>query len=125
MKRKIKRKLFLMGMAMMAGAYAPVHAKSGGKHDQAAHDYSATWTVDQYSTLPFDQTRDVAAITGGLLGKFKEALGGLDFAVGGGVNAARRNGLGLHSYQPEVGSGFGGDPRLGGGHTGLALRISF
>lgn len=125
MKRKIKRKLFLMGMAMMAGAYAPAYAKGGGKHGQAAHDYSATWSVDQYSTLPFDQTRDVAAITGGLLGKFKEMLGGLDIAVGGGMNVARRNGFGLHTFQPEVGPRFGDDPRLGGGHTGLALRISF
>lgn len=125
MKRKIKRKLFLMGMAMMAGAYAPAYAKGGGKHGQVTHDYSATWSVGQYSTLPFDQTRDVTAITGGLLGKLKEVLGGLDLAMGTGVNVARRNGIGLQSFQPEVGSGFGGDPRLGGGYTGLALRISF
>lgn len=125
MKRKIKRKLFLMGMAMVAGAYAPAYAKGGGKHGQATHDYSATWSVDQYSTLPFDQNRDVAAITGGLLGKFKEMLGSLDLAAGGSVNLAQRNGIGLHSFQPEVGTGFGGDPRLGGGHTGLALRIRF
>jgi len=125
MRRKIKRRLFMVGMAMAAGIYAPAHAKGGGKLGLGGHDYSAAWSADQYSTLPFDQSRDVATVSEGLLGKFKAMLGGLDFAAGNGFNATRRNSFGLHSYQPEIGAGASGDPRLSGGHTGVALLIRF
>ncbi len=124
MKRKIKRQLALVGFAVVAGACTSAYAK-GGRISQAGHDYDAAWSVEQFSTLPFDQTRDVAAFSGSLLGSLKEILGGLDYAVGNGVNLARRNGFGLHTFRPAMGLGMSEDPRLNGSYTGFALRIGF
>ncbi len=124
MKRKIKRQLALVGFAMVAGACTSAYAK-GSRSGQMGHDYAAAWSVGQFSALPFDQTRDVAAFPGGLLGTLKDILGGLDYAVGNGVNLARHNGFGLHTFKPDLGSGSSDDPRLNGGYTGFALRIGF
>ncbi|MDO9227773.1 MAG: hypothetical protein Q8M09_18800 [Pseudomonadota bacterium] len=125
MKRKIKRKLLLMGVAMVAGAYAPAHAKGNGKSGHADHDYSATWSVQQYSTLPFSQTRYIGALPGGLLNKFRAALDGLDLSVEGGAGTARRQGMRLQLFQSDAGISVSEDPRLSGKHVGLALRVAF
>ena len=122
MRRKIKRRLFLMGMAVAAGAIGHAHAK-GGKLGNGGHDYSA-WSAGQLSTLPFDPT-PAAALSDGLLGRFKAMLGGLDYTVEGSVGAPRRQGWGLQLFRPEALTGVSDDPRLNGRQMGVALRINF
>lgn len=123
MRRKIKRRLFLMGMAVAAGAIGHAHAK-GGKLGQGEHDYSA-WSANQLSTLPFDPAPAASTLSDGLLGRFKAMLGGLDYTVQGGVGAPRRQGWGLQLFRPEAVTGVSDDPRLNGGQMGVALRINF
>lgn len=121
MRHRIKCRLFMMGMAMMAGAYGSAYAK-GGKLGE--HDYSSGWSVDTHSTLPFDQRDESVVASAGMLSRIKSMLGEMDLTLEGGLNAARRHGWRLQLVRPAAVE-TSDDPRLSGKPVGVALHLSF
>lgn len=124
MRRRVKRRMFLMGLAMAAGAMGHAHAK-GGQSGQDGQAFPGGPAGPMSSRLPFDQARGIVSIPEGLLSRFWARLQDFDYDVAGDPSLARRPRLGLHLFQPDAASGLSDDPRLNGKQVGMALRISF
>lgn len=83
MRRKIKRKVFMMGMAVTATLPIGTAAKASGKPDYESHPYSG-WRDVQMS-VPAANADDVDPGKASLIGKLKNLLGGGGYGLGAGT----------------------------------------
>jgi hypothetical protein len=80
MKRKIKRKLFLMGMAITAGLPGVAFAKGGGKAEREAGLHASQWQSVNSSALAGDMDLG-AAESAGLYSRLKTIVDRMNYSV--------------------------------------------
>ncbi len=123
MKRRIKRKVFMMGMAVSATLPIGTTAKAGGKADHEAHPYSG-WSGAQL-TVPVDlaepSPRDM-----NLLARLKSLVGGAAYSADAATAYGRDKGWRMELMQNEPAADPVGEVRQARDKRfGLALRMSF
>lgn len=123
MKRRIKRKVFMMGMAVSATLPIGATAKAGGKHDVEAHPYSG-WGATELS-MPVGAAEPPARQET-LLGRIKGLLGGAGYGAEPASAYGRDKGWRMELMQNEAPAPDAGDTRQARERrVGLAFRMSF
>lgn len=127
MRRKIKRKVFMMGMAVTATLPIGTAAKASGKPDYESHPYSG-WRDVQMS-VPAANTDDVDPGKASLIGKLKNLLGGGAYGLGAGADysqGTQGKGWQVELLQNQVDTEQTGNIRQARDkRLGLAFRLSF
>jgi hypothetical protein len=123
MKRKIKRKVFMMGMAVTATMPISASAKAGGKPDFESHPYSS-WRGTQL-TVPGNNIDDANSGNVSLIGKLK-SLFGVGYSTDGATPYSQGKGWQVELLQNDAGAGLSNDARQAKDKRfGLAFRLSF
>ncbi len=124
MKRRIKRKVFMMGMAVSATLPIGTTAKAGGKLDYESHPYSS-WRGSQLS-VPATNVDAVDVGKVSLLGKLKNLLGGVGYGVDSESGYSQGKGWQVELLQNPADSERESDIRPARDKRfGLAFRMSF
>lgn len=123
MKRRIKRKVFMVGMAVSATLPLGSTAKAAGKHDHQIQPYSG-WSGAELS-MPLNvaepPARDIS-----LMGKLKSLLGGVGYGTDATSAYARDKGWRVELMRNEPAVDQAGDIRQARDKRfGLAFRMSF
>lgn len=122
MRRRIKRKVFMMGMAVSATLPISASAKANGKPDHESHPYS-NWRTTQL-TIPGNgaDAGDIRNIS--LIGKLKTLLGGAGYVAASESPYSQSRGWQVELLQNQ--SDPVGDIRQARDKRfGLAFRLSF
>ena len=124
MKRKIKRKVFMMGMAVTATLPISASAKASGKPDYESHPYSS-WRSTQLN-IPGNNIDDADVRNVSLIGKLKNLLGGAGYSAGAASAYSQSKGWQVELLQNQANAGQAGDIRQARDKSlGLAFRLSF
>lgn len=122
MRRRIKRKVFMVGMAVSATLPISASAKASGKPDYESHPYS-NWRTTQL-TIPGNDADagDIRNIS--LIGKLKNLLGGAGYVEASESPYSQSRGWQVELLQNH--SDQAGDIRQARDKRfGLAFRLSF
>ncbi len=124
-KRRMKRRMLLLGMAMATTFAGGAFARGSGKVNLGVHPYSG-WSRSQL-TVPVMGTGNVGVGRVSLFGRLKELFGGLNYRAGTPSAYAQPTGLQLQLMRSDLAEdGVEANPRLAGERfLGLALRLSF
>lgn len=123
MKRKIKRKVFMMGMAVSATLPISSSAKANGKPDYESHPYSS-WRTTQMTAPGKDVDDGDRNIS--LIGKLKTLLGGAGYSTGSASAYSQGKGWQVELLQNQANAAQSDDIRQAGDKRyGLAFRLSF
>lgn len=124
MKRRIKRKVFMMSMAVTATLPIGASAKASGKPDHESHPYSS-WRSSQLS-VPAANLEDVDSGKVSLIGKLKNLLGGVGYSADAASTYSQAKGWRVELLQNEAHPEQSGDIRQANDKRfGLAFRLSF
>lgn len=122
MRRRIKRKVFMMGMAVSATLPISASAKASGKPDYETHPYS-NWRTTQM-TIPGNGADAGGVRNMSLIGKLKNLLGGTGYVAASESPYSQSRGWQVELLQNH--SDQGSDIRQAGDKRfGLAFRFSF
>lgn len=125
MKRKIKRKLFLMGIAITAGLPGVAFAKGSGKAEREAYLHASQWHSVRSSTLAGDMDRGEAE-SAGFYSKLKTIVDRMNYSVEVPVAQIKPRAWRLEMLQPNISLDQADAPRLSGEkRVGVALRVAF
>jgi hypothetical protein len=124
MRRRIKRRLFLMSMALATGTCG--HAFAQGGRSAAGEGHFGGEPTDSALPLPENSGVGRGASPSKLLGHVRQALTGLGLGAEAGSVSTAAKGWRLELLQSESGTGMGGDYRPGKAKPlGVALRVTF
>jgi len=130
MKRKIKRKLFLMGMAMTTGLPGMAHAKGSGKQERDALLQSGQWySATSTFSVEHGSGQDKPAA---LLSKLGAMLEGMHYSGLGSMDAPAAGSWRLEMLPPgnpvdpgNLGEQTDNPNSAGEKRFGLAVRLAF
>ena len=125
MRRRVKRRLFLMSMALATGASGHVFAQDGKSIPGRGHDFGGEHPA---ASLPLGDADDLGlgANSGALLHQVKALLGGLGYGTETARAAPAPKDWRLQLLPPETRNDLGGDFRSNNTKRfGVALSMSF
>jgi hypothetical protein len=124
MRRKVKRRLFLMSMALATGASYSAFAKGAGKSADA-HFYGDERLSAHVTSLPVGEIGETETRPPLLFGKLKKLFGGLNLAPDSAPPSAAREWR-LEMFSPDARSDLANDSRPERAKPiGIALRLQF
>jgi hypothetical protein len=126
MRRRVKRRLFMVSMAIATGASGSAIAKGVGNGYNDARPYSSGWGKPDMASILGQDLPDSATKPLTVFSKFAAILGNLNLRTESSAAIPEARNWRLELLPPGVQSGPVGDPRLvGGKRVGLALRMAF
>ena len=125
MRRRVKRRLFLMSMALATGASGHAYAQGGKSIPGQGHDFGGGYPAASLPLADGDGLEQ-GANSGTLLHQVKALLGGLGYGTEAAKPATAPKDWRLQLLPPETRSDLGGDFRTDKAKRfGVALRMSF
>ena len=125
MRRRIKRRLFLMSMALAAGASGQSHAQGGKNTAGQGHHFGGD-DPGAAHLLPDVASSGSGGFSSGFVDRIKQAIAGLGEGVEARTAPSAARGWRLEMFQSEPRPEMGGDPRLEKTkHFGMAFRMTF
>jgi hypothetical protein len=125
MRRRIKRRLFLMSMALAAGASGQSHAQGGKNMAGQGHHFGGD-DADAALLLPDVGGSGTGGSSSGFVDRIKRTIAGLGEGAEARTATSAARGWRLEMFQPEPRPEMGGDPRLEKAkHFGMAFRMTF
>lgn len=126
MRQRVKRRLFLMSMALATGASYSAFAKGGANTGGDAHFYTEDRLSAHLTSLPDDVMREAETKPPVLFGKLKNLLVGLSYGSGVAPPPAGAKGWRLEMLPTDARPDLASDFRLERAKRfGIALRVPF
>jgi hypothetical protein len=126
MRRRVKRRLFLMSMALATGATGSAFGKGFGKGEDELRLHSDERGSAHVSALPDEDGGGSGGKAGAWLGKLKGLLGGMQYGAEAGSPSPRESGWRLEMLPAEGKSEHPNELRLDRAkRLGVAFRLSF
>ena len=126
MRQRVKRRLFLMSMALATGASYSAFAKGGSKIGGDAHLYADERVGAHFTTFPDEEKSEIGTKPSMLFGKLKNLLGGLSYRSDATPPPSGASGWRLEMLPHDSRSDIANDFKLEKEKRfGIALRVRF
>lgn len=125
MRRRVKRRLFLMSMALATGTCGHAFAQGGRNAAGEGHHFGGEFR-DSALPLPDNEGLGRGSSSSTMLGRVRQALTGVVFGGEAGTVSTAARGWRLELLQAEPGTGMSGDQKIGKAKVlGVTLRVTF